>query len=237
MTWASGSHPEPDGVGQRASMSAQRSPSASPGWSSHRRTVGDRGIDPDGRGDDLGRLDGPGHQRRVERTHRAELAPLQPASQRRRLAATQVGEAPAGVVAGEEPLGLGDGLAVADQDESGDGHGPSVGAGRGVRTRVTLRPMGILTAIVAGGLTWVTPVLADATALPQTGRAIPLLAAGVAIGVALLLRIGGWKLRAGDNRTHPTQPAPDDQADPPDPTPRALKTRNGRPGGRPFGNC
>ena len=38
---------------------------------------------------------------------------------------------------------------------------------------------------------------ADA-ALPQTGRAIPLLAAGIAIGVALLLRLGGWKLGAGD---------------------------------------
>lgn len=35
-------------------------------------------------------------------------------------------------------------------------------------------------------------------ALPQTGRAMPLLAAGVAIGVALLLRLGGWRLGTGD---------------------------------------
>lgn len=36
------------------------------------------------------------------------------------------------------------------------------------------------------------------TSLPQTGRAIPLVAAGVAIGVALLLRIGGSRLGGGD---------------------------------------
>lgn len=44
-------------------------------------------------------------------------------------------------------------------------------------------------------------LIADAgAALPQTGRAVPLLAAGIAIGVALLLRVGGSRLGAGDDR-------------------------------------
>lgn len=56
-----------------------------------------------------------------------------------------------------------------------------------------------MTEVAAAAWPTLTGLLANSdTALPQTGRAIPLLAAGVAIGVALLLRLGGWKLGAGD---------------------------------------
>lgn len=54
--------------------------------------------------------------------------------------------------------------------------------------------------LVPGTVTTATSsVLAAATALPTTGGTIPFLAAGVAIGIALLLRAGRSKLDDSDD--------------------------------------
>jgi hypothetical protein len=75
-------------------------------------------------GDDPGRLDRPGQDAGEHRIHRVELVRRQqPVPQRLRLRPAEVRQAAARVVAREEALDLGDGLAVADEDESGVGTG------------------------------------------------------------------------------------------------------------------
>lgn len=53
--------------------------------------------------------------------------------------------------------------------------------------------------LVPGATAGTTVVITAAAALPTTGRTIPLLAAGVAVGIALLLRAGRSKLDDDDH--------------------------------------
>ena len=109
-------------TGKRSRNSSQVSPSASPAWISHQSHSCSGVASAERGGEDLGRLDRPGEDARVDGVDLAELAGRdQPIAQRRRLRPTQVREALARVMAGEEPLDLGDGLAVADEDEAGLG--------------------------------------------------------------------------------------------------------------------
>lgn len=71
-----------------------------------------------------------------------ELTLTEPGRERRSLAPASVGQTPAGVVAGQEALDLGDRFAVADEDEAGGGHGVSVGRRRREPDSVTLRAWG-----------------------------------------------------------------------------------------------
>ena len=65
----------------------------------------------------------------------------------------------------------------------------------------------LLVGTPAAGAAVAPAATATAATLPVTGRAIPILGAGVAIGVALLLRLGRSKLDDGDAED------PDDPAD------------------------
>ena len=66
------------------------------------------------------------------------------------------------------------------------------------RTVVVLSGL-VLALLVAAASPAAAGTSAGASALPTTGRAIPILAAGVAIGVALLLRAGASRLGGDDD--------------------------------------